>query len=71
LGAPRRHHSHAPQGVLGGTSTRSPTCTPRTFSPTENQTANAWKFDYRVYHDLFVPDNKAAGIYAHSVTEIS
>jgi len=44
---------------------------PRTFSPLENQTANAWKFDYRVYHDLFVPDNKAAGIYAHSVTEIS
>lgn len=44
---------------------------PRTFSPLENQAANAWKFDYRVYHDLFVTDNKAAGIYAHSVTKIS
>jgi hypothetical protein len=44
---------------------------PRVFSPLENQSANAWKFDYRVYHDLFVLDNKAPGIYAHSVTKIS
>lgn len=26
----------------------------RTFSPDENQTADAWKLDYRVYYDVFV-----------------
>lgn len=36
---------------------------PRVFSPLENQQANAWKFDYRIYHDCFVRKNKAAGIY--------
>jgi len=38
---------------------------PRIFSPDVNQKADAWKFDYRVYHDLFVYDNKAKGIYLH------
>lgn len=38
---------------------------PRIFSPDENQKADAWKFDYRVYHDLFVYDNKVKGIYLH------
>ena len=38
---------------------------PRIFSPLENQKANAWKFDYRVYHDIFVEANKVKGIYAH------
>jgi hypothetical protein len=38
---------------------------PRIFSPVENQTANAWKFDYRVYHGVNVLDNKANGIYVH------
>ena len=38
---------------------------PRMFSPDENQTADAWKFDYRVYHDCFVYDNKVKGIYLH------
>lgn len=38
---------------------------PRVFSPNENQKADAWKFDYRVYHDTFVYDNKVKGIYLH------
>lgn len=38
---------------------------PRIFTPDENQTADAWKFDYRVYHDTFVFDNKANGVYLH------
>lgn len=36
---------------------------PRIFSPDINQDADAWKFDYRIYHDAFVEDNKVAGIY--------
>lgn len=38
---------------------------PRIFDPMTNQTANAWKIDYRKYHDLFIPDNKVEGIYAN------
>lgn len=38
---------------------------PRIFTPDENQKADAWKFDYRVYHDTFVYENKAKGIYLH------
>lgn len=38
---------------------------PRIFTPDENQTADAWKFDYRVYHDTFAYDNKVKGIYLH------
>lgn len=30
------------------------------ISPEANQFADAWDIDYRKYHDLFVPDNKAA-----------
>lgn len=36
-----------------------------------NPDGNAWRMDYRLYHDIFVPDNKKEGIYAHAVTEIS
>lgn len=36
---------------------------PRTFSPKVNQGADAWKFDYRVYHDCWVKDQKTNGIY--------
>ena len=39
---------------------------PRIFSPEENQTVNAWKFDYRVYHDMFVYEQKENGIYVHA-----
>lgn len=38
---------------------------PRIFSPEQYQQADAWKFDYRVYHDTFVYDNKVKGIYMH------
>lgn len=35
------------------------------FTPEENQTADAWLFQYRLYHDAFVYDNKVKGIYSH------
>lgn len=38
---------------------------PRIFTPEENQTADAWKFDYRIYHDTFAYENKVKGIYLH------
>lgn len=38
----------------------------RVFDPDTNQQADAYKFDYRLYHDLFVYENKAAGIYVHT-----
>ena len=38
---------------------------PRVFSPEVNQLADAWKMDYRVYHDCFVEANKVKGIYLH------
>ncbi|MEK4006087.1 hypothetical protein [Paenibacillus sp. FSL H3-0333] len=38
----------------------SKTDVPRIFDPMTNQAANAWKIDYRKYHDLFIPDNQLA-----------
>lgn len=38
---------------------------PRIFSPDVNQDADAWKFDYRIYHDAKVFGNKVKGIYLH------
>lgn len=38
---------------------------PKIFTPDENQTMDAWKFQFRLYHDAFVYENKAKGIYAH------
>lgn len=38
---------------------------PRIFDPNTTQEADAWKFDYRIYHDCFVEANKTAGIYVH------
>jgi len=35
------------------------------FSPEENQTADAWLMQYRLYHDAFVYENKVDGIYSH------
>ena len=32
------------------------------FTPEENQSADAWIIDYRRYHDLWVMDNKIAGV---------
>ena len=36
---------------------------PKIISSDANQSADGWIFGYRVYHDLFVPDNKVNGIY--------
>lgn len=38
---------------------------PRIFSPAVNQSADAWKFQLRLYHDMFVLKNKVKGIYCH------
>lgn len=38
---------------------------PKVFSPDENQSKDAWKFQYRLYHDAMVYENKAGGIYVH------
>lgn len=38
----------------------------RTFTPDTNQKADAWKVDYRKYHDLWVPASKLTSIYANT-----
>lgn len=38
---------------------------PKIFDPDVNQDLDAWKFQYRLYHDAFVYDNKVKGIYSH------
>lgn len=35
----------------------------RTFTPEQNQDADAYVINYRVYHDLFVEDNKVKAVY--------
>jgi len=37
----------------------------KVFSPDENQSADAWKFQIRIYHDMFVLDQKLKGVYCH------
>lgn len=37
----------------------------KVFTPEENQTADAYLFQYRLYHDAFVYDNHVKGIYSH------
>lgn len=44
---------------------------PRIFSPEVNQEADAWKINYRVYHDCFVLANKTRGIYLHKKANAS
>lgn len=39
---------------------------PKIFTPDENQEKDAWKFQFRLYHDAFVYENKAKGIYLHA-----
>lgn len=36
---------------------------PKVFTPDENQSKDAWKFQFRLYHDCFIYDNKKAGVY--------
>ena len=38
---------------------------PKIFSPDINQDKDAWKFQFRLYHDALVYDNKVKGIYLH------
>lgn len=38
----------------------------RVFDPDTNQSADAYKVDYRVYHDAWVLENKKNGIYCHT-----
>lgn len=38
---------------------------PKVFTPDENQDKDAWKFQYRLYHDAMVYDNKVNGVYLH------
>jgi len=40
----------------------------KVFTPDENQNKDAWQFDFRLYHDTFILDNKVSGIYAHLAT---
>ena len=35
------------------------------FTPEENQTADAWLIQYRLYHDAFLYANKVLGVYSH------
>lgn len=37
----------------------------RIFSPDQNQQADAWKLDYRKYHDLWILDNKLATVFVN------
>ncbi len=41
---------------------------PKVFTPDENQYKDMWKFQFRIYHDAFVYENKAKGIYLHTAT---
>ena len=43
----------------------------RAFTPEENQDKDAWKFQYRIYHDEFAYQNKVAGIYVNKGAAIS
>lgn len=38
----------------------------KVFDPDVNQAKDAWLFQYRLYHDAFVYDNKVKGIYLHN-----
>lgn len=38
----------------------------RTFAPDVNQKADAWKIDYRKYHDLWVPASKLTSIFVNT-----
>jgi len=38
----------------------------RIFEPDTNQKADAWKLDYRKFHDLWIPSNKLAGVWVNT-----
>lgn len=39
---------------------------PKIVTPELNQSADGWIYGFRLYHDLFIPENKLAGVYIHS-----
>lgn len=39
---------------------------PNIFTPAENQEADGYKLNYRVYHDIWVKKNKAKGVYVNA-----
>jgi hypothetical protein len=39
---------------------------PKIIKPEFNADADGWIYAYRLYHDLFVPEQKKNGIYIHS-----
>lgn len=41
---------------------------PKVFDPDTNQSKDAWLYQFRLYHDAFVYDNKVKGIYVHKST---
>lgn len=41
---------------------------PKIFDPDTNQEKDAWKFQFREYHDAFVYENKVKGVYLHKST---
>lgn len=41
---------------------------PRIWLPSQNLNADAYKFDFRLYHDCFVLKNKVDGIYVHKAS---
>lgn len=40
---------------------------PKIITPEQNQSYDGWGYFYRVYHDLFIPENKVNGVYIHTV----
>lgn len=43
---------------------------PKIFSPDVNQDKDAWKFQFRLFHDALVYENKAKGIYVHKSSTV-
>lgn len=43
---------------------------PRVFTPDQNQQADAWKIDYRKYHELWIPDNKLDSVFVNIEEEL-
>ena len=41
----------------------------RTFTPEQNQSADAYKFDYRLYYDLLVKNSQKGSIYTYMYSE--
>lgn len=37
----------------------------KVFNPDMNQDKDAWKYQFRLYHDAFIYENKTSGIYVH------